>query len=85
MLVCSILNETLENLLLLFFFFLFFLGGGGGNSDFPGLHLYNGAKRQLPEESVWRVVTVYYFRHCAILLSVSGYDISCSPWALSQK
>ena len=48
-------------------------------------HLYSGEKRQLPEDGVWRVVTVYYFRHCAILLSVSGYDISCSPWALSQK
>ena len=75
MLVCSILNEKLENLL--------FLGGGG--SDFPGLHLHNGAKRQLPEDGVWRVVTVYYFRNCAILLSVSGYDTSCLPWALSQK
>ena len=32
-----------------------------------------------------RVVTVYYFRQCAILVSVSGYDISCLPWALSQK
>ena len=78
MLVCSILNEKLENLLLLF-------GGGGGGSDFPGLHLHNGAKRQLAENGVWRVVTVYYFRHCAILLSVSGYVISCLPWALSQK
>ena len=75
-LVCSILNEKLENLLLF---------GGEGNSDLAGLHLHNGAKRQLPEDGVWRVVTVYYFRHCAILLSVSGYDISCSPWALSQK
>ena len=79
MLVCSILNEKLENLL------LFFLGGGVGDSDFPGLHLHNGAKRQLPEDDVWRVVTVYYFRHCAILHSVPGYDISCLPWALSQK
>ena len=43
------------------------------------------AKRQLPEDGVWRVVTVYCFRHCAILLSVSGYDISCLSWALSQK
>ena len=68
MLVCSILNEKLENLLLLFFW------GGGGGSDFLGLHLHNGAKRQLPEDGVWRVVTVYYFRHCAILLSVSGYN-----------
>ena len=34
---------------------------------------------------VWKVATVYYFRDCAILLSVSGYDISCLPWALSQK
>ena len=76
MLVCSILNEKLENFLFL---------GGGGDSDFPGLHLHNGAKRQLPEDGVWRVVTVYYFRNCAILLSVSGYDISCLPWALSQK
>ena len=59
--------------------------GGGGGSGFPGLHLHNGAKRQLPEDGVWRVVTVYYFRHCAILLSVSGYDISCLPLALSQK
>ena len=50
-----------------------------------GLHLHNGAKRQLPEDGVWKVVTVYYFRHCAILLSVSGYDISCLPLALSQK
>ena len=79
MLVCSNSNEKLENLLL-------FLGSGGGEkSDFPGLHLHSGAKRQLPEDGVWRVVTVYYFRHCAVLLSVSGYDISCSPWALSQK
>ena len=70
MLVCSILNEKLENL-------LFF--GGGGDSDFPGLHLHNGANRRLPEDGVWRVVTVYYFRNCAILLSVSGYDISCLP------
>ena len=76
MLVCSILNEKLENLLLFF---------GGGDSDFHGLHLHNGAKRQLQEDGVWRVVTVYYFRHCAILLSVSGYDISCLPWALSRK
>ena len=43
------------------------LGALGGNSDFPGLHLHNGAKRQFPEDGVWRVVTVYYFRHCAIL------------------
>ena len=50
-----------------------------------GLHLHNGAKRQLPEEGVCRVVTVYYFRHCAILLSVSGHNISCLPLALSQK
>ena len=78
MLVCSILNEKLENLL------LFFLGGGG-DSDFPGLHLHNGAKRQFPKDGVWRVVIVYYFRHCAIVLSVSGYDISRSPLALSQK
>ena len=87
MLVCSILNETIENFLLLFFFFFFGGGGGGGaNCDFPGLHLHKGAKRHLPEEDcVWRVVTVYYFRHCTILLSVSGYDISCLPWALSQK
>ena len=56
-----------------------------GDSDFPGLHLHNGAKRQLPEDRVRRVVSVYYFHHCAILLSVSGYDIGCSPWALSQK
>ena len=77
MLVCSILNEQLENLLL--------FCGGGGDSDFPGLHLHNGAKRQLPEDGVWRVVTVYYFRHCAILLSVSGYAISYLLWALSQK
>ena len=76
MLVCSILNEKLENL-------LFFLGGG--DSDFPGLHLHNGAKRQLQKDGIWRVVTVYYFRHGAILLSVSGYDISCLSWALSQK
>ena len=61
------------------------MGGGGGNSDFPGLHLHNGAKRQLPGDGVWRVVTLYYFRHCVILLSVSEYDISCLPWALSQK
>ena len=85
MLVCSILNKKLENL-------PFFCGGGGGgwgwgggNSDFHGLHLHNGAKRQLPKDGVWRVVIVYYFRHCAILPSVSGYDISCLPWALSQK
>ena len=71
-----VLNEKLENLLLFW---------GEGNSDFAGLHLHNGAKRQLPDDGVWRVVTVYYFRHCAILLSVAGYDISCSPWALSQK
>ena len=65
---------------------IYFWGVGcGGNSDFPGLHLHNGAKRQLPKDGVWRVVTVYYFRHCAILPSVSGYDISCLPWALSQK
>ena len=51
----------------------------------PGLYLHNGAKRQLLEDGVWRVVTVYYFRHCAILLCVSGYNISCLPWALSQK
>ena len=57
----------------------------GGDSYFPGLHLHNGAKRQLPEDDVWRVATVYYFRHGAILLSVSGYDISCLPWDLSQK
>ena len=50
-----------------------------------GLHLHNGAKGQLPEDGVWRVVTVYYFRECAILVSVSGYDISCLPFALSQK
>ena len=75
MLVCSIFIEKIENLL--FFFW--------ENSDFPGLHLYNGAKRKLPEDGVWRVVTVYYFRHCAILLSVSGYDISCLQWALSHK
>ena len=56
-----------------------------GNSDFPGLHLHNGAKRQLPEDGVWRAVTVNYFRHCAILLSVSGYDISCLPWALTDQ
>ena len=62
------------------FFFLW-----GEISDFPGLHLHNGAKRQLPKDGVWRVVTAYYFRHGAILLSVSGYDISCLPWALSQK
>ena len=61
----------------------FFLAGGGGDSAFPGLHLHNGAKRQLPENGVWRVVTVYYFCHCAISLSVPGYDISCLPWALS--
>ena len=80
MLVCSILNEKLENLI------LFFLGGGGGEtSDCPGLHLHNGAKRQLSKDGVWRVVTAYYFRHGAILFSVSGYDISCLPWALSQK
>ena len=78
MLVCSILNETLENVLLFFFFFW------GGDSDFSGLHLHNVAKRQLPEDGVWRVVTVYYVRHCAILLSFSGYDISCLLWALSQ-
>ena len=60
-------------------------GGGRGNSDFPDLHLQNGANGQLPEDGLWRVVTVYFFRHCAILLSVSGYDISCLPWALSQK
>ena len=59
--------------------------GGRGDSDFPGLHLHNGAKRQLSEDGVWRVVAVYYFRHDAILLSVSGYDISSLPWALSQK
>ena len=59
MLVCSILNKKLENLLLFFF-------GGGGDSDFPGLHLHNGAKRQLPEDDVWRVVTVYYFRLCIL-------------------
>ena len=58
--------------------------GVGVNSDFSGLHLHTGAKRQLPEDGVWRVVTVYYCRHCAILLSVSGFDISCLPWALSQ-
>ena len=79
MLVCSILNEKLENLL------LFFLEGGGGGSDFPGLHLHNGAKRQLPEDDLWSVETMYYFRHCAILLSVSRYDISCLSWDLSQK
>ena len=79
MLVCSILNEKLENLLLFSFFFL------GGDSDFPGLHLHNGAKRQLPEDGVWRVVTVYYFPHCAILLSVSGYDISCLSWAFNRR
>ena len=78
MLVCSILNKELENLLLFFW-------GGEGDSDFPGLHLHNGAKKQLPEDGVWRVVTVYYFRQCAILLSVSGYVISCLSWALSQK
>ena len=77
MLVCSILNEKLEE--------NFFFWGGGGNSDYSGLHLHNGAKRQLAKDGVWRVVTVYYFRHCAILPSVSGYDISCLPWALSQK
>ena len=71
MLVCSILNEKIRK------FTSFFWGGGG--SDFPGLHLHNGAKRQLPEDGVWRVVPVYYFRHCAILHSVSGYDISCLP------
>ena len=59
--------------------------GGRGGNDFPGLHLHNGAKRQLPEDGVWRVVAVYYFRHGAILLSVSGYDISSLPWALSQE
>ena len=42
-------------------------------------------KDSLPEVGVWRVVAVYYFRHGAILLSISGYDISCSPLALSQK
>ena len=69
-----------------FFFFFFFLwGGGGGDSDFPGLHLHNGAKRQLPEDGVWRVVTVYYFRHGSLLLSASEYDISWLLWALSQK
>ena len=31
----------------------------------------------------WLLCTI--FRHCAILLSVSGYDISCLPLALSQK
>ena len=72
-LVCSILSEKLENLLLL-----------GGDSDFPCLHLHNVAKRQLPEEGVWRVVSEYYFRHGVILLSVSGYDISCLPWARSR-
>ena len=80
MLVCNVLNENLENLL--------FFGWGGvgwGNSDFPGLHLHNGAKRQLQKDAIWRVVAVYYFRHCAILLSVSGYDISCLSWAISQK
>ena len=80
MLVCSILNEKLENLLS-----FFWGGGGGGDSDFPGLHLHNGAKRQLQKDGIWRVVTVYYFRHGAILLSVSGYDISCLSWALSQR
>ena len=75
MLVCSILNEKLKiRKFTSFFFSFFFLGGGGGGSDFLGLHLHNGAKRQLPEDGVWRVVTVYYFRHCAILLSVSGYN-----------
>ena len=52
MLVCSILNEKLE----IYFFFR-----GEGDSDFPGLHLHNGAKTQLPEDGVWRVVTMYYF------------------------
>ena len=70
-------KQKIENLLLFLRGIVTFLA--------YGLHLHNGAKRQLPEDGVWRVVTVYYFRHCAILLSVSGYDISCLPWALSQK
>ena len=29
--------------------------------------------------------SMYYFRHGAIVRSVSGYGISCLLWALSQK
>ena len=74
MLVCSILNENVENLLF-----------GGGIVTSLAYICTMEQKRQLPEDGVWRVVTVYYFRNCAILLSVSGYEISYLPWALSQK
>ena len=75
----------MDIMMMMIFFLSFFFGGGGGgggggNSDFPGLHLLNGAKRQLQKDGIWRVVTLYYFRNGAILLSVSGYDISCLSW-----